>query len=206
VAANGRKLKINHEGIRDHLFDRTHHTGQEVTNDLPNFLREAIRHESWKHFRQKTGEPFADVGEWLRYPWPGGVSVDGDRHTISYEQLIALCKDHPDVEQVLREHAPNRGRGRPKKEEGEMDEKVPRETFSRQGTRKEVLAVRLAQEKPDHYAAYVRGEYRSVRAAAEAAGLVPPGHDPLARLRSYWRKASAAARQEFLAWIKEQES
>jgi hypothetical protein len=65
---------------------------------------------------------------------------------------------------------------------------------------KTVLEVRLAQECPSFYRAFLDGEYKSIRAAAEAAGLVKPGHDPLARLKNYWRRATAAARAEFLRW------
>jgi hypothetical protein len=64
-----------------------------------------------------------------------------------------------------------------------------------------VLSVRLAQEHPKYYEAYLRGDYRSVTAAAIAAGLLKNDVN-LRRLKSAWRKATAPEREQFLEWIK----
>jgi hypothetical protein len=72
---------------------------------------------------------------------------------------------------------------------------------SKSNYKKPILAARLAQEHPTVYDAYQRGEYRSIRAAAEAAGLVPPGHQALPRLKSYWRKASEQEQRDFADWL-----
>jgi hypothetical protein len=62
-----------------------------------------------------------------------------------------------------------------------------------------VLKVRLAQEKPEYYEAYIRREYKSVTAAAAAAGLIKDDAD-LRRAKSAFRKMSASQRQELLEW------
>jgi hypothetical protein len=59
----------------------------------------------------------------------------------------------------------------------------------------------LAQEKPSFFAAFERGEYGSVHAAAEAAGLIKRSNDPLPRLKSFWNRASRKDRQAFLKWV-----
>jgi hypothetical protein len=65
-----------------------------------------------------------------------------------------------------------------------------------------VLEVRLAQEKPSYYDAYSRGEYKSVTAAATAAGLLKNNAD-MRRAKSGCRNLTEPKeRQEFLEWLK----
>jgi hypothetical protein len=194
----------NHEAVRKHLYDRIHAEGQRVKLDFPNTLRTAIEHEVWKHFTTAEGKPFADLVGWLTYEWiNGGCSLGKFNTSLNLDDVLQLCLDNAlDVHRVLAEGTPNAGRGRPKKAEGNGKENRSRDRFSRASSKSRVvLSVRLAQERPDFYEAYLRGEYRSVRAAAEAAGLVKPGHDPLQRLQSYWRKATAAQRRAFRKWL-----
>jgi hypothetical protein len=56
-----------------------------------------------------------------------------------------------------------------------------------------VLASRLQQEHPTYYQGYLDGEHNSITAAAEAAGLVPHGHDPLKRLKNISRCSGTIA-------------
>jgi hypothetical protein len=125
---------------------------------------------------------------------------------LSLEDIRKLTEGAQDVWQFLWKTAPNAGRGRPKKEPG-GNNSAARQIIPRGGSghKKEVLLARLAQEHPEHFAALERGEYKSVRAAAEAAGLVKPSHQPLARLKSYWAKATAQERKEFLKWVRKDE-
>jgi hypothetical protein len=91
------------------------------------------------------------------------------QHAITYEEALKLTEGAPDVHRVLAQHAPNRGRGRPKK--GQNGNSSARMNFPRKTPcAKPVLSARLAQEHPAEYEGYLRGDYRSIRAAAEAAG------------------------------------
>ena len=67
-------------------------------------------------------------------------------------------------------------------------------------TGRDYLLARLKRDRPDIFAALERGEYRSARAAAKAAGIV---HDlpPLAYLHRYWKKASTEERRAFVRVI-----
>jgi hypothetical protein len=62
------------------------------------------------------------------------------------------------------------------------------------------LAARLKRDHPEIAERLAAGEFRSVRAAAKAAGIV---HDPdaLDQLRRWWKKASEEQRAEFLSEI-----
>lgn len=113
---------------------------------------------------------------------------------------MELCKDHPEVYRTLASNAP---RARPGRKKAGSPIGVILHQFSRHATHSVAhLAIRLAQEKPDFFAAFERGEYRSIRAAAIAAGLVASANVPLPRMKFFWKKASKKDREAFLKWIK----
>jgi hypothetical protein len=60
--------------------------------------------------------------------------------------------------------------------------------------------MRLLKEHPKYYDAYMRGDYKSVTAAATAAGLLKNDAN-LRRAKSAYRKMTAAERKEFIKWI-----
>lgn len=68
------------------------------------------------------------------------------------------------------------------------------------GNNQEYLAARIKERHPDIAAAVERGEFRSIRAAALAAGIVRQ-KTPIEHLRAWWRKANADERAEFRAEI-----
>jgi len=61
------------------------------------------------------------------------------------------------------------------------------------------LAARLARDAPDVLERLEAGEFKSVRAAAKAAGIVKDPA-PIAQLRKWWARATDEERQEFLSW------
>jgi hypothetical protein len=198
-----RKAKLteaNYKAIRDHLFDRIHKTGQDAKNDFPNILRTAIETEAWKHFTDGDGKPFANLVAWLHYSFPLGLGMGQGRHVISYEDALQLTEGAPDVHRVLAQNAPKGKPGRKKTCEREIA--APTQQFDRHrkpnGTA--VLSARLAQEKPTFYEAYLRGEYKTITAAAMAAGLLRDDGN-LRRAKSAFRKMTSEQRAEFLAWI-----
>jgi hypothetical protein len=67
----------------------------------------------------------------------------------------------------------------------------------------EVLISRLKRDRPDIAQRLANGEFRSVRAAARAAGFKLYSPVPLYQLRCYWRKASAEEREIFRKEITE---
>ncbi|HEV3299468.1 MAG TPA: hypothetical protein VG055_07495 [Planctomycetaceae bacterium] len=195
----------NYDAIRNHLFDRIHKTGEEIKNDFPNILRRAIETEAWQHFTDLEGKPFANLVEWLTYTFPNGASMGEGKDTITYEDALGLCKEHPEVRRVLVDNDPKENPRR-KKADGTIGQ--VRTQFEQHGrtASKALLLVRLAQEKPDIYKAFMHGDYGSLRAAAEAAGLVKRANDPLPRLKSFWKRANKRERQAFLKWMKSDEA
>lgn len=193
----------NFEAIRNHLFDRIHRTGEEIKNDFPNILRAAIETKAWEHFQDNDGKPFKNLVDWLSHSFPNGASLGQGQNAITYEEALTLTEGHPEVHSVLAKNAPRAASGR-KKNGSRTTPILARGKLA--SKTKPVLSARLAQEFPDIYEAYMRGEYRSIRAAAEAAGLVKPSNDPLQRLKSNWKKATAKQRKEFHAWLETDES
>jgi hypothetical protein len=201
MAKESKLTQRNYESILHHLFDRIHKTGEEIKNDFPNILRTAIKTEAWKHFHDLEGKPFTNLVDWLHHTFPNGAGLGLGQNAITYQDALALTEGAPDVKRVLAENAPKAKPGRKKRsdENGSL-----RNHFGHSNMSKPVLTARLAQEHPKIYDAYLRGEYRSIRAAAEAAGLVKSGNETLARLKSNWNKATAAERRSFMEWMKEQ--
>ena|SRR5215831_18944202 len=69
---------------------------------------------------------------------------------------------------------------------------------SGRGTSQRYLLARIKRDHPDIFAAVERGEYRSARAAAKAAGIIPE-MTPLDYLHRYWRQVSPEDRLRFLS-------
>lgn len=197
--------RANYEAIRDHIFDRIHRTGEEIKNDLPNILRTAIKTETWKHFSDAESKPFKSLVDWLHYTFPHGPMMGNGQYAISYQDAIQLCAGAPDVLRVLLENAPTKGRGGDRRSESAQQNQTACTPFDlkrgKQHHGKVVLSVRLAQEKPKFYEAYMRGKYKSVTAAATAAGLIKNDAN-LRGAKSKYRKLTPPERKEFHAWLK----
>ena len=190
----------NFEAIRNQLFDRIHKTGEEMKNDFPNKLRCAIETEAWRHFSDAEGKPFENLVDWLAYTFPNGASMGEGRDAITYEEALQLCQGHPEVHRVLAGNAPKRKAGQ-KKSNGEI---APvRVQFDRHTStaRKALLEVKLREQRPDVYEKWLSREFKSLRTAAEAAGLIKPANNPLPRLKSFWNRASKKDQRAFLKWI-----
>ena len=201
----GKLTRANYDDIRDHLFDRIHTSGEEMKNDFPNVLRTAIQTETWKYFFHADGRAFENVVDWLVCPFPIGLGMGQGRHVISYEDALTLTKSTPDVHRILVENAPSRKPGRPPENQGNNGTSTSRSPLSTlprhdRSTSNVVLSVRLAQEKPKYYEAYLRGDYKSVTAAATDAGLLKNDGN-MRRGKSAFRKMSEPERKQFLQWI-----
>ena len=198
---NKKLTHANYEAIRDHIIERIHRTGEEVKNDLPNILRTAIDTETWKQFSDAENKPFKSVVDWLHYTFPNGTMMGMGRHAISYEDALQLCAGAPDVLRVLLKNAPNNKGGHPPKNNLSVDTQVVLKRGADRNRSATVLSVRLAQEKPKYYDAYMQGKYKSVTAAAIAAGLIK-NDAHIRRTKSGYRKMNKEERKEFLTWAK----
>jgi hypothetical protein len=192
--------------MRVQLFARIHRGGEHLKNDFPNLLRTVIETKAWTHFADFEGKPFTNLVDWLHYAIPRGASMGQGRHALTYEDALKLTEHVPDVHRVLAENAPGRGRGGDRKSKMAMNQTVPT-PFDRQHRHKgtAVLSARLAQEKPKFYDAYLSGKYKSITAAAIAAGILKDDTN-LRRAKSAYRKMTPQQRAEFLKWMESPEA
>ena len=194
-------MSVNYKVLQERLFKRVHRTGEEIKNDFPNILRACIQYEAWKHFQKADGKPFENLGEWLVYSFPNGVSMGGTTSAISYEDALQLCKDDRELHGLMVKHRPSGGvGGRPSKEQKPVNNVngLPKRAM---GNTRAYIEQRLQAEFPVIWKQYIRGEFRSARAAGIAAGFIKDTHDPVMRLKANWNKASRKQQNEFLRWL-----
>jgi len=197
--------RVNYNAIRDHLFDRIHKNGEQLKNDFPNILRAAIEAEAWTQFSDSDGKVFENLVDWLQYTFPNGASLGQGQHAITYEEAIKLTEGVPDVNKVLKEHAPRHKGVRPSSNGAEKTSPSLARVSRGSSGSTTVLSVRLAQDKPKFYDAYLRGEYKTITAAATAAGLLKDDLN-LRRAKSAFRMMTAQQRKDFLDWMKSDEA
>lgn len=193
------------EHLRKLISTYAMRSGEEFKRGLPTVIREAHTSECWRDAVKPDGQKYESFIEWLTTPPPPGCGLGATPDSFTFADVLAICeKVAPDVAKILAGEAK---KGKPGRKKAEANGKVEtngaaRNQFDRHGTMKRVtLAARLQQEHPSTYQAFLDGKHGSIRAAAEAAGLVKPGHDPMMRCKAYWKKLTKAQRQEFLQWI-----
>lgn len=194
-------MSVNYKVLQERLFKRVHRTGEEIKNDFPNILRTCIEYKAWEHFTTADGKPFKNLGEWLVYAFPNGISMGGSDKAISYEDALQLCKEDRELHGLMVKHRPSpsgpKG-GRPKKETFDNVKGLPKPAT---GNTRAYIEQRLQAEFPSIWKQYVRGEFKSARSAGIAAGFIKDTHDPVMRLKANWRKASRKQQNEFLRWL-----
>lgn len=201
---------FNLENAKNMIFNRIHRTGEEIKNDLPNWVNRVVESGAWKDAADADGKHFDSVGEWLVSNYPLGPGVGNGRYAIKYEELISLCEDNfPDLCKLLKDSRPQRKRGGNGSNQhsqvandsnGMNCDKAPKPGNSRQ-----YIEERLRREFASIWKAYLNGEYRSARQAGIAAGFINDTHDPVMRLKANWRKANKKQRREFIKWMQSEE-
>jgi hypothetical protein len=192
---------FDHRTATDKIFDRVHRTGEEIKNDLPNWVERFIAAEGWKQvIDPSTGKPFADIGKWLVANWPLGPGMGHGRYSISYDEFISLCSDRPTLKDMLVKFRPKRqGKRTDLVDNVNEVEKQDRKT----GNSRLYIEERLQRDHPEIWQEYLSGKIKSARQAAIKAGFVKDTHDPLMRMKSYWAKASKKQKNAFKKWIAE---
>lgn len=192
---------FDHTNAVNKIFDRVHRTGEEVKNDLPNWVERAVENETWKQsINPATGKEFASVGEWLVASWPLGPGMGHGEFAITYDEFILLCENRPKLKQLLVESRPKRKHGgdRGNQHTGGKCAISTDAKPSHGSTHRAYLEDRLARDFPTHWQDYIDGKYKSARQAAIAAGFLKDSHNPIDRLLSNWRKATKSQRLEFV--------
>lgn len=186
------------------IFDRVHRTGEEIKNDLPNWVERFVEEKGWsKVVDPSTGKPFENVGQWLVASYPLGPGMGQGRYSISYDEFIVLCDDRPKLKDLLVQHRPKGKRG-PKPKDANFVNNVNETQKRPMGNSRLYIEERLQRDHPKVWKQYLNGEFKSARQAGMAAGFICDSHDPLKRLKSYWVKATSKQKKEFLSWIESQ--
>lgn len=186
------------------IFDRVHRTGEEIKNDLPNWVERFVKAEGWtKVVDPATGNPFDNVGQWLVANYPLGPGMGQGRYAITYDQFIALCDDRPKLKDLLVKHRPKGKRGGDRRSKDFKHSIGMNEKARNPGNSRLYIEERLQRDHPRIWTQYLNGHFKSARQAGIAAGFVSDSHDPVKRLKSNWSKATTKQRKEFLSWIQE---
>lgn len=181
------------------IFDRVHRTGEEIKNDLPNWVERFIEAKGWTQaIDPATGEPFANIGQWLVANYPLGPGMGSGRYSITYDEFIALCEDRPKLKDLLVKHRPKRKRG-PKPADSSFDN-VKEIGKPKTGNSRLYIEERLQRDHPEVWKEYLDGKITSARQAGIKAGFINDTHDPLMRLKANWNKASKKQRRDFIKW------
>lgn len=160
---------------------------------LDQCLKQMIKHQGWKQLKDRKGKFFESFTEFCGTARPEGLgrceeeikAIQDDRRQRQTAQELAKDK----------EVVPLFARGRPK----EGEEKGNNVTFIR-GNDASYLVRRLKRDAPDIAAALGRGEYRSARAAAIAAGIVKVPTAMQAAQKAC-RKLTPGERAAFRRWL-----
>ena len=168
------------------------HMWEDGTTQLQRFQRYLTLMERERGYQQLDdafGHPFPTMRAFCIAPPPHGVGFDTKLLDAFAAETREMTVGEKVAEvQALREHGTNQH-----SERGHDDDKV-----HLYGTSARYRIARLKRDHPEIAEALARGEYRSVHAAAKAAGFVRE-LSLLDALRRYWRKASAEDRATFLA-------
>lgn len=203
-------MTVNMKTATDHIFTRVHRQGEEIKNDLPNWVERVVRDEGWKQIIDvTTGQPFESLGKWLTASWPMGPGMGQGRFAITYDEFILLCEKRPTLKNLLVTHRPKGKRGGngsnqyAKAEVANGDNITLSTSMPKRGTSRAYIEDRLARDFPEHWAKYLAGEYPSARQAAIAAGFLTDTHERGKALKRHWSKASKAERRQFLKSLDE---
>jgi hypothetical protein len=153
------------------IFDRVHRTGEEIKNDLPNWVERFVEGKGWsKVIDPATSKPFENVGQWLIASYPLGPGMGQGRYSISYDEFIVLCDDRPKLKDLLVKHRPKGKRGGDRRSESFKIDNVNFEK-PKTGNSRLYIEERLQRDHPKVWKQYLNGEFKSARQAGIAAGI-----------------------------------
>ena len=165
--------------------------GGKWLDELPSIVVEICDTEAWKTCKDRNGKTFTNFTDMIAAELPEGLGITVKK----LRKLVAgTVADRPLAVAVGEEQGQTVTPGRPNPENRSNGTNL-----QTSGNGSEYLLRRLSRMDGDWLARYEAGEFKSVRAAAIAAGIVkvPTVID---KLRSAWKKAT---NDERLAFLKE---
>lgn len=195
--------KVDPKVTRDSTQKMVGHKAQETTLVLPNRLEYILEKKIWKDLERADGERFTSFSEFLTDNQPYGLGIGQYNHFFNLDQLQAICKNRRALSSALAQARPN---NRGKRNDlvynvNQVNDKA------KKGNSREYLLRRLEKEAPEIHERWIAGEFKSVRAAAIAAGIIKDdSHNALRWLKSNWKKATKKQRDEFRKWLRTKEA
>ena len=185
----------------------------QVVAMLPQQLEEIRVNELWRKWTRGNGEPFESFAEAMVARQPVGLGIGQYSQWIKPFQVYHLCDAFKDLQKALRPVVVETlpvigGRGGARRWAGFQTDNI---SLNGHGTGEEYLLRRLkkhdVENRTDFAARWARGEFRSVRAAAIAAGIVvvkesDRDRSPVDRVKMYWNRASVAERRAIAKMIR----
>jgi hypothetical protein len=166
--------------------------GGKWLDELPAIVVEICDTEAWKSCKDRKGDVFKSFTAMIAAELPEGLGITVEKlrklvaGTVAERPLaVAVGEQQGETKQGERTDIPLRSN---------------RTKFQTSGTGAEYLLRRLSRMDGDWLKRYEAGEFKSVRAAAIAAGIVkvPTVID---KLRAAWKKATKEERLAFLEEI-----
>lgn len=182
----------------------------EVVAMLPQNLEEIRVNELWRQWPRGTGKPFESFTEAITAPQPYGLGLGQYHQWIRPFQVYHLCDGFRDLQMALRPVVVERLPAMRQGQRTDLEHPSNGRKLQAAGNGEEYLVRRLkaedAKNGTDFAGKWARGEYRSVRQAAIAAGIVKvtdsdKTRSPLDRIRNYWNRAGVAERRAIAAMI-----
>ncbi len=161
---------------------------------LPAKIETFIERRTWEGVNNGvSGEPFQSFYECATTRIPHGLGFDGECKRLTYQEVVRYCElQRSDVAAMMRNEVPELAvSGRPKKGGSRKVDNIN----LKGGTDPTYLVRRMKRDAPEIAQALADGEFRSVRAAAIAAGIVKVP-TPFEQVMKLWPKLSVAERKQ----------
>jgi len=166
--------------------------GGKWLDELPAIVVEICDTEAWKSCKDRKGDVFKSFTAMISAELPEGLGITVEK----LRKLVAgTVADRPLAVAVGEEQGETVKKGPKPKRDSLSDNES-----SSQGTGSAYLLRRLSRMGGDWLARYEAGEFKSVRAAAIAAGIVKVP-SVIDKLRAAWKKATKEERLAFLEEI-----
>lgn len=193
----------------------------EVVAMLPQRLDEIRRSELFRQWSRGDGSRFETFQECVEAQQPHGLGLGQSKQWITPFQVYHLCDGFSELQLALRPFVVGRlpamgGHGGSRRGAAVQGDNI---TLNGRGTGEEYLLRRLkkhdAEHRTDFAGKWARGEYRSVRKAAIAAGIVTPKtggrplkkhEDPVEMVKRYWLRAGKRQRCAIRKWLRTKEA
>lgn len=175
------KLPIKLKGLKEYVFDQVEYDCRRFESNIKEWRDNKLFlhfNPTWEEF---LSEHFSQTPEWVEHVIDGLKLLDTSK-PVKASDSVAASKARA---QVLAEAKPLAPHGENQHSKDSKEEFIIINS-SKKGDSPEYLAARIARDAPEVQRQMKQGEFRSVRAAAIAAGIVKP------RVQVTWKSDAGA--------------